>query len=112
MFLLKSFGCSRKVYNLYVDFLYDTLEKLGYKGGCELPDITLPEVTSFKKEYPHLKEVDSLALANAKQDFEGAVKCFNQQDDKKSYTKRALRRDRSGTEALSFRGLKGMPKFQ
>ena len=110
-YFLKCFGCVRKVYNLYVDFLYGELEKAGYVAGNPLPDVALPEVTAFKKAYDYLKEADSLALANAKLDFQSAVKRFNDEYDHKSYTKRAVRRDGSGTEPLSFRGLKGMPKF-
>lgn len=110
-FFLKNFGCARKVYNLYVAFLYEKLEEAGYTGGETLPKIKLPEVSSFKNQYPYLKEADSLGLANTKIDFESAVNRFNKEFDHKSYTKRAIRRDNSGTEKLSFRGLKGMPKF-
>ena len=110
-FFLRSFGCSRKVYNLYVGFLYGELEKRGYRAGDPLPVIKLPEVTSFKKEYPYLKEADSLGLANAKISFEKAMKRYDREYDHKTYTKRALRRASSGTEPLTFRGLKGMPKF-
>lgn len=110
-FLMKNFGCSRKVYNLYVGLLYDALEQAGYRKGDEIPEVKLPEVTGFKKQYPFLKEADSLGLANAKQDFQGALNHFKSECDHVSYTKRALRRDASGTEPLSFRGLKGMPKF-
>ena len=110
-YLKKSFGGCRKVYNYYVDFLYKKLEKLHYQVGDPIPDLTLPEVTAIKKEFPYLSEIDSLGLANEKLDFQDAVKRFNENFDHKTYTKRALRRDRSGTEPLSFRGLKGMPKF-
>lgn len=110
-FFLQNFGCSRKVYNLYVDYLYRELEKAGYENGDNIPEIKFPEVTAFKEDYPFLKKADSLGLANAKQDFEDAVKKYRDNSDHKSYTKRALRRDESRTEALSFRGLKGMPKF-
>ncbi len=110
-FFMRTFGCVRKVYNLYVDFLYNTLEKAGYKNGEEIPSIKLPEVSSFKKLYPYLCEADSLALCNAKISFENAVKKYNTEQDHVTYTKRALRRSKSGTELLSFRGLKGMPKF-
>ena len=110
-FFMQSFGCSRKVYNLYVDCLYRALEKAGYEKGDGIPEIKFPEVTEFKKEYSYLKETDSLGLANAKASFEKAWKDFTEQDGHASYTKRALRRDGSGTEPLSFRGLKGMPKF-
>ena len=110
-FFMKNFGCARKVYNLYIDFLYRRLEAMDYDGGAEIPAISLPEVTEFKKMYPYLKEADSLGLANAKIAFERAVKRYNEECDHVTYTKRALRRDKSGTEKLSFRGLKGMPKF-
>lgn len=111
LFFLQNMGCARKVYNLYVDFLYGILEKQNYQAGDKIPSFTLPEVTSFKKEYPFLKKADSLGLANAKQDFQDAIKRFNKQKDRSGYTKRAMRRDSSGTEPLSFRGLRGMPKF-
>jgi putative transposase len=67
VFFLKTFGCTRKVYNLYVDYLYEHLEKAGYTDENIANIICkFPEVTEFKKEYEYLKEVDSLALSNAK----------------------------------------------
>ena len=110
-FLLQNFGCNRKVYNLYTDWLYQRLEETGYEGGERIPTFKLPEVSEFKKQYPYLKEADSLGLANTKIAFEQAVRHYNEDCDHKSYTKRALRRAGSGTEELSFRGLRGMPKF-
>lgn len=109
-FLMQNCGCARKVYNLYVAWLYDRLEETNFQPGDTI-DVKLPEVTAFKKEYPFLKEVDSLALSNVKNDFARAIERFNNQDDRSSYTKRAKRRAESGTEPLSFRGLKGIPKF-
>ena len=110
-FFMQNFGCARKVYNLYVDHLYKELEEAGYTGGGVLPKIRLPEVSSFKKDFPYLKDADSLGLANAKIAFQAAVRRYNEEYDHVSYTKRAVRRDESGTEPLSFRGLRGMPKF-
>ncbi|MCR5457514.1 MAG: transposase [Clostridiales bacterium] len=110
-FFMQNFGCCRKVYNLYVDWLYKKLEEAGYDGGEKIPKNKLPEVTEFKKEYAFLKDVDSLGLANAKISFENAISHFNNDCDHKSYTKKALRRDKSGTEKLTFRGLKGIPVF-
>lgn len=55
-FFLQNFGCSRKVYNLYVDYLYRELEKAGYENGDNIPEIKFPEVTAFKEDYPFLKE--------------------------------------------------------
>ena len=111
MQIIQIMGCSRKVYNLYVDFLYDYLKSINYKVGDPIPKLKLPEVTFFKKQFDYLNDADSLALSNAKIDFENAVQKYNSEYDHKTYTKRALRRDESGTEKLSFRGLKGMPKF-
>lgn len=110
-FFMQNFGCARKTYNLYVDWLYCKLEETGYQGEERIPKMKLPEVSEFKKEYEFLKNADSLGLANAKIAFEKALQYFNESCDHKTYTSSALRRDRSGTEALSFRGLKGMPKF-
>ena len=110
-FFMQNFGCARKVYNLYVDFLYKHLEEAGYTGGAQLPSIKIPEVSSFKKQYPFLKDADALGLANTKIHFQAAVRRFNEEYDHKTYTERALRRDKSGMEKLSFRGLKGMPHF-
>ena len=110
-FFMKNFGCCRKVYNLYVDWLYKQLEDFGYVGEDSIPGFKLPEVTEFKKEFDFLKEVDSLGLSNAKISFEKAINHFNKECDHKTYTKGAKRRDESGTEKLSFRGLVGMPKF-
>jgi len=111
VFMMCNFGCARKVYNLYVDFLYQRLEAIGYTGSAELPTIKIPEVSEFKARFPYLREADSLGLANAKIAFETAVKRYNKEFDHKTYTRRAIRRANSGTEPLSFRGLKGMPKF-
>lgn len=110
-FFYKNFGCSRKVYNLCVDSLYRQLEAAGYQSGDDIPAPVSPKVSTLKKEYPYLKEVDSLGLSNSIMDFLTAWKRFLKQPSHKAYTKRALRRDSSGMESLSFRGLKGIPKF-
>lgn len=44
-------------------------------------------------------------------DFKSAWEKYIAKCDHITYTKRAIRRSESGTETLSFRGLKGMPKF-
>lgn len=110
-FLKKNFGCSRKVYNLCVDSLYRQLEEAGYQPGDRIPKTTVPKASELKKLYPYLKEADSLGIANSIMDFRDSLSRFCKQPSHKAYTKRALRRDASGTEKLSFRGLKGIPKF-
>ena len=110
-FLHKNFGCSRKVYNLCVDSLYRQLEAAGYQYGDDIPAPVCPKVSALKKEFPYLKEADAQGLSNSVMDFRSAWKRFLKQPSHKAYTKRALRRDSSDTEPLSFRGLKGIPKF-
>lgn len=62
----KTFGCCRKVYNL---MLADKLE--GYKATGKFPTVT---PAKYKKDYPYLKEVDSLALANKQMDLQAAFR--------------------------------------
>lgn len=68
----KTFGCCRKVYNL---MLADKIQS--YKDtqsfGSQTPAM-------YKQEYPYLKEVDSLALANAQLNLQTA---FRNHFDKK-----------------------------
>ena len=92
-FFLQSFGCARKIYNLYVNELYEQLEKSGYVNGA-IKNVKLSNPSFYKKEYEYLKEIDSLALCNAQIDFKNAVKKFNSEYDKKSYTKRSKKREK------------------
>lgn len=62
----KTFGCCRKVYNL---MLSDKIE--GYKRTGKFPTVT---PAKYKKDYPYLKEVDSLALANKQMDLQAAFR--------------------------------------
>lgn len=110
-FFQKNFGCTRKVYNLCVDSCYKQLEQAGYTDGDDLPELSFPKVSALKKDYPYLKEADGLGLANSVLDFQKAYKIFRNQKDRSVYRKSALRLDRSGKEPLSFRGLKGIPRF-
>ena len=66
----KTFGCCRKVYNLM----------LADKIACynETRSFGKQTPAMYKKEYPFLKEVDSLALANVQLNLQGAMKnCFD-----------------------------------
>lgn len=63
---IKTFGCCRKVYNL---MLADKIES--YKQTGKFATVT---PAKYKKEYPYLKEVDSLALANKQLDLQKAFK--------------------------------------
>ena len=68
----KTFGCCRKVYNL---MLSDKIK--GYQETGKFPALT---PAMYKKDYPYLKEVDSLALANKQLDLQSA---FRNRFDKK-----------------------------
>ena len=71
VYFSKCFGCARLVYNRYVAFSKEDNARVKAEGGKYSE---LPQVSVLKKELDFLKEVDSLALANAKQNFEGALK--------------------------------------
>lgn len=68
----KTFGCTRKVYNLMLESKIESYEETG-KFAKVTPAM-------YKKDYPYLKEVDSLALANAQLNLETA---FRNRFDKK-----------------------------
>lgn len=65
---LKTFGCCRKVWNL---MLAD--REAAYKRDKV---IYKPTPAMYKDEFPYLREVDSLALANVQLDLQGAYKRF------------------------------------
>ena len=73
----KTFGCYRKVYNL---MLSDKIES--YKSTGKFVNVT---PAKYKKDYPYLKEVDSLALANKQMDLQKAFRnCFSRSRKKKN----------------------------
>lgn len=74
---IKTFGCCRKVYNL---MLNDKLES--YKATGKFASVT---PAMYKKDYPFLKEVDSLALANVQLNLQAAFRnCFSKTRKKKT----------------------------
>lgn len=73
VYFAKSFGCVRKVYNLMLDERIKAYHQ--YKSGVS-NQTKLPTPAKYKKDYPFLKEVDSLALANAQQHLEKAYQNF------------------------------------
>lgn len=88
--IAKTFGCCRKVYNL---MLFD---KIDYYREHKASLMTTP--AQYKENYPYLKEVDSLALANVQLQLQTAYKNFfrdrrigfpkfkSKKKDKRSYT--------------------------
>ena len=77
IFFLKNFGCVRKIHNLMLDDRkkgYEEYKSTGIKTKYPTP-------AKYKDEYPYLKEVDSLALANAQLNLEKAFKNFLKNKD-------------------------------
>lgn len=73
IFLAKSFGCVRKVYNLMLDDRIKNYEETKKDSSKKM---IFPTPAKYKKEFPFLKEVDSLALANAQMNLDKAYKNF------------------------------------
>ena len=73
IFFAKTFGCVRKVYNLMLND-----RKKAYEEVKNAPSkkMIFPTPAKYKKEFPFLKEVDSLALANAQLNLDKAYKNF------------------------------------
>ena len=91
----KTFGCVRFVYNKMLAERKEAYEK--YKDDKEqLKKQKLPTPAKYKAEFEWLKEVDSLALANAQLNLQTAYKnffsgqndfpTFKSKKDRKSYT--------------------------
>ena len=88
--ITKTFGCVRFVYNKMLG------EKIAHYNSCGELLLTTP--AKYKADFPWLKEVDSLALANAQMNLETAYKNFfrdksigypkfkSRKNDRKSYT--------------------------
>lgn len=64
----KTFGCCRKVYNLML------ADKIAYYKQHGQMLMTTPAM--YKKDYPYLREVDSLALANEQMHLQAAYNNF------------------------------------
>ena len=109
----KTFGCCRKVYNLMLNDKIESYKKTG-KFVAVTPAM-------YKKDYPFLKEVDSLALANVQLNLQAAFRNhFNKSRKKqtgfpkfksakrsrKSYTTN----NQKGTVAIIGNGIK-LPKI-
>ena len=73
IFFSKTFGCVRLVYNLMLNDRIKAYEES--KGNID-KKIKYPTPAKYKKEYEFLKEVDSLALADAQMNLDKAYKNF------------------------------------
>ena len=109
-YLFMSFGCRRKVYNYYVDCLYQQLEAENYTSG--FIKFKAPEVSTLKKLYPFLKQAHSLALSNCKLAFESAIRNYNDEQGWTQYKKSSKKKNQTIGEPLTFRDYKSMPTFK
>ena len=73
IFFAKTFGCVRKVYNLMLDERIKAYEVMKNDPSQKLKK---PTPAKYKNDYPYLKEVDSLALANAQLNLDKAYNNF------------------------------------
>lgn len=107
----KVFGCTRKIWNLMLSDKEESYKATGKQSATSLK--------AYKKEYPYLKEVDSLALCNAYLDLKKAYKDFftnpkhfglpkfkSKKNRKESYTTN----NQNGTIVLSDNAIK-LPKI-
>ena len=72
-YLVKTFGCTRFIYN---QMLADRIKSYEENKDLDIKAIKYPTPAQYKKEYEWLKEVDSLALANAQMNLDKAYKNF------------------------------------
>ena len=111
VWLAKTFGCCRKIWNLMLSDKIESYQKTK-SFGKQTP-------AQYKKEYPYLKEVDSLALANVQLDLQQAMKnCFegtklfgfpkykSAKDNQNSYTTN----NQKGSISLEKKGIR-LPKI-
>ena len=73
LYLAKTFGCTRFIYN---QMLADRIKSYQENKDLDIKAIKYPTPAQYKKKYTWLKEVDSLALANAQMNLDKAYKNF------------------------------------
>ena len=73
IYLQKTFGCTRFIYN---QMLADRIKSYNKNKDLDIKKIKYTTPAQYKKEFEWLKEVDSLALANAQMNLDKAYKNF------------------------------------
>ena len=71
LYFAGTFGCVRFIYN---KMLADRIKSYKENKDLDIKKIKYPTPAQYKKEFEWLKEVDSLALANAQMDLNKAYK--------------------------------------
>ena len=73
LYFAKTFGCTRFIYN---KMLADRIKSYEENKDLDIKQVKYPTPAQYKKEFEWLKEVDSLALANAQINLDKAYKNF------------------------------------
>ena len=73
LYFAKTFGCTRFIYN---KMLADRIKSYEENKDLDIKQVKYPTPAQYKKEFEWLKEVDSLALANAQMNLDKAYKNF------------------------------------
>lgn len=73
IYLAKTFGCTRFIYNR---MLADRIKAYEENKDLDIKTTKYPTPAQYKSEFDWLKEVDSLALANAQMNLDKAYKNF------------------------------------
>ncbi|WP_315121257.1 IS200/IS605 family element RNA-guided endonuclease TnpB [uncultured Clostridium sp.] len=73
LYLAKTFGCSRFIYN---KMLADRIKSYEENKDLDIKQIEYPTPAQYKTEFPWLKEVDSLSLSNEQLNLDKAYKNF------------------------------------
>jgi putative transposase len=115
IYLAKTFGCTRFVYNR---MLADRIKSYEENKDLDIKAIKYPTPAQYKKEFLWLKEVDSLALANAQMNLDKAYKNFFRDKSvgfpkfkKKSNTSNYTTNNQNGTVYIENNHIK-VPKLK
>lgn len=73
IYLAKIFGCARFIYN---KMLADRIKSYEENKDLDIKQVKYPTPAQYKSEFEWLKEIDSLALANAQINLDKAYKSF------------------------------------
>lgn len=114
-YLAKTFGCTRFIYN---KMLAERIKSYEENKDLDIKTIKYPRPAQYKNEFDWLKEVDSLALANAQMNLDKAYKNFFRDKSvgfpkfkKKSNTNKYTTNNQNGTIYIENNHIK-VPKLK
>jgi len=115
IYLAKTFGCTRFVYNRMLE---DRIKSYEENKDLDIKAMRYPTPAQYKSEFEWLKEVDSLALANAQLNLDKAYKNFFRDKSvgfpkfkKKSNTNNYTTNNQNGTVCIKNSHIK-VPKLK